>query len=86
MIKKLIKRVARRVLKAELDSTDRLIERLRNYARPHIPELIDDGSDQSYNLQFQLDVNNKVYIPQGIYNLNTKVSFEASAIIEGEIE
>lgn len=57
-IKAAIKRGARFILRHELQADVELIARLRSYALPHMPALVADGeTDQTYAMQYQVDVN-----------------------------
>lgn len=86
MIKKLVRDIARYILREELIGMQELIVRLQSYAIPHVPEILPDGTDQTYNFQYNLDVIGSVYLREGTYQ--TKRSTEISTgnqTIEGEI-
>lgn len=78
-IKFWLKGIARKILSDEIDSKDRLISRLVSYAYPHAPELVEDGTDQSYNLQYRLDVG-KGFIPEGTFDI------ENTIIMSGDVK
>lgn len=81
---KLLKKIARRILEDEIDFNNRLIERLKGYARPHIPELEPYAGDQSYNIQFRLDVIGCAHIPKGEYSVNSNLVFRDGSWVEVE--
>lgn len=84
-MKCLIKRFARWVLSKELKWDAELIERLRGYGRPHIPELKSDGTDQSDTLQMMLDINCGAYIPEGELYMGCCIE-AGDATITGEVK
>ena len=81
---KLLKQLARRILKDELEADSELIERLRGYARPHIPKLEPDGTDQTYNLQYKIDVDCFAHFPSGNIRTNNVVTLGSLSRTKGE--
>lgn len=66
MIKRMLKRIARWILREKLAHDERLISRLQGYCRPYLPEAaVADGTDQTYKVQMHLDVNNIARLPKG---------------------
>lgn len=74
-IKIFLKGAARKILNDEIKEREALIERLTSYAKPHMPELKSDGSDQTYNLQYRFDVGCG-YIPNGIFNIKNCIKID----------
>ena len=72
MIDRLIKRLARYILREDLKYHQELIERLKSYALLHLPEILPDGTDQTYNIQYNVDVVNSIYLKAGTYEFNNE--------------
>lgn len=70
--KNYIKKIARIVLSEEIAERERLIKRLQSYAYPYAPDLVDDGTDQTYNLQYRLDVGIG-FIPVGNFKIKSTI-------------
>ena len=62
---KLLKKIARRIMRDEIAANERHIDRLEKFAKQHLPEIVADGTDQAKNIQAHLDVLGAAKIPAG---------------------
>ncbi len=80
---KILKKLARIILKEEIKQDKELIKRLIGYSVKHVPELKDDGTDQAYNLQYRIDVGHG-FIPPGEYSIESHIIIGDESILRGK--